>query len=227
MLKKSFRNRSVKSINALLCASALAMGVGFSQSAQASEPFIAEIIMFGGNFAPRGWALCDGQLLPISSNTALFSILGTTYGGDGRTTFGLPDLRGRTAVHPGNGPGLPSVSLGQKGGATTATLSIANMPSHNHTATLHASDERGNTAVPHEIIPATTTDPQVDINSMLASKPRTNIYHEDPPAVSIGDMDARSITLSNTGGGQSFNIRDPYLGINHIIALFGIFPSRN
>ncbi|MFY1113097.1 MAG: tail fiber protein, partial [Methanosarcinaceae archaeon] len=100
---------------------------------RSSEPFIGEIRMFAGNFAPRGWAFCDGQLLPISQNTALFSILGTTYGGDGRTTFGLPDLRGRVPVHAGSGPGLSTVRLGDTGGAETVTLSQAQMPSHNHT----------------------------------------------------------------------------------------------
>ena len=144
-------------------------------------------------------------------------------------TFGLPDLRGRIAMHAGNGngPGLSPVRLGQKGGTERHTLTAAQMPSHGHTATLHASDARGNTAVPHEFIPETITEPAMQINSMLASKPRTKIYHEDAPAVSIGDMDARSITMTNTGGGQSFSIRNPYLGVNFIIALQGVFPSRN
>jgi microcystin-dependent protein len=97
------------------------------------EPFIGEIRMFGGTFAPRGWALCDGQLLSISTYTSLFSILGTTYGGDGRTTFALPDLRGRAPIHAGTGPGLSPKTLGQKGGTQTETLSIVQMPSHNHT----------------------------------------------------------------------------------------------
>ena len=214
MLKKSFRNRSVKSISALLGASTLAMGIGFSQSSQAADPFIAQIVMFGGNFAPRGWAFCDGQLLAISSYTALFSLVGTTYGGDGRTTFGLPDLRGRTAVHPGNGPGLSSIRWGQKGGAETHTLTVAQMPSHTHTATatLRGIDRRGNKALPG--------------GHTLASKSRTNIYQTAAPDV---DMQAGSVTVSiaNTGGGQPFNIRDPYLGIYHIIALQGIFPSRS
>jgi microcystin-dependent protein len=95
------------------------------------NPFIGLICMFGGNFAPRGWAFCDGQLLSIAQNTALFSILGTTYGGDGRTTFALPDLRGRVAMHPGNGPGLSPKSLGQRGGTETNTLNQLQLPSHN------------------------------------------------------------------------------------------------
>jgi microcystin-dependent protein len=99
------------------------------------DPFLAEIIMFAGNFAPRGWAFCDGQLLSIASNTALFSLLGTTFGGDGRTTFGLPDLRGRTAVHPGTGPGLSNRSWGEKGGTETNTMTINQMPVHHHVIT--------------------------------------------------------------------------------------------
>ena len=100
-----------------------------------SEPFIGQIQPFAFNFAPRNWALCDGQLLPISQNTALFSLIGTTYGGDGRTTFGLPDLRGRVPIHQGHGPGLSSYVIGQTGGSATNTLTQAQMPSHTHTAT--------------------------------------------------------------------------------------------
>jgi len=106
---------------------------GVFPSRNQSDPFIAEIIMFGGNFAPRGWALCDGQLLPISQNQALFSLLGTMYGGDGRTTFAVPDLRGRTAIHPGNGPGLSSRSIGDRGGSESLTIDV--MPSHTHAIT--------------------------------------------------------------------------------------------
>ncbi|GAB5552347.1 MAG: hypothetical protein Sapg2KO_19380 [Saprospiraceae bacterium] len=107
--------------------------VGLFPSRSGAEPFIGEISMFGGNFAPRGWAFCNGQLLPIAQNTALFSLLGTTYGGDGRTTFGLPDLRGRVPVHFGNGPGLSDYRLGQKGGAERMILNVTQIPSHNHT----------------------------------------------------------------------------------------------
>ncbi|MDF1702801.1 MAG: tail fiber protein, partial [Planctomycetota bacterium] len=100
-----------------------------------SDPFLGQIVMFGGNFAPRGWALCDGQLLAISQYQALFSILGTTYGGDGRTTFGLPRMRGRSPVHAGTGAGLSPISLGELGGATSVTLSTAQLPAHTHAAT--------------------------------------------------------------------------------------------
>ena len=103
------------------------------ESSMSAEPFIGEISMFAGNFAPRGWAFCEGQLLPIAQNQSLFSILGTTYGGDGRTTFGLPDMRGRVSIHPGTGPGLTNYRLGNKGGSETTTLTTNQLPSHNHT----------------------------------------------------------------------------------------------
>jgi len=106
---------------------------GIFPSRNGAEPFIGEISMFGGNFAPRNWAFCDGQLLAISQNTALFSLLGTIYGGDGRTTFALPDLRGRVPIHSGNGPGLSNYRVGQKGGTETVTLNVTQIPSHNHT----------------------------------------------------------------------------------------------
>ena len=210
MLKKSFRQKSAKSIGTLLSVSALTMGLGLSQPAFASDPFLGEIKMVGFTFAPRGYADCNGQLLAIASNTALFSLLGTTYGGDGRTTFGLPDLRGRSAIHPGTGSGLSTIVQGQRGGAETHTLSIQQLPSHNHAATLHATDTRGN-----------SSDPDTAI---LASKPRTDIYSNATPNVT---MSAASVTTTNTGGNQSFNIRDPFLGIRHVIAIVGLFPSRN
>jgi len=214
MLKHAFKNRSLKSIGALLSASALAMGMGFSQSAQASEPFIAEIKMFGGNFAPRGYAYCDGQLLAIAQNAALFSLLGTTYGGDGRTTFGLPDLRGRTAIGPRQGPGLSNYSLGSRGGVEQVTLSSAHMPAHTHaaTATVHATSTAGTSAVP--------TD------NIMASKSRTNIYSDAAPDVT---MNAAAVTVSNAsaGSGLAHENRMPYIAINHIIALIGVYPSRN
>lgn len=210
MLKKSFRKISVNSISAALGASALIMGMGFSQPAQASEPFIGQIQMFGFNFPPRGWAHCDGQLLSIASNSALFSLLGTTFGGDGRTTFGLPDLRGRNAVHVGQGPGLSNIRWGQRFGAESVVLTTGQMPAHNHTATIHATDTSGNTADPDTAI--------------LASKSRTNIYSNAAPNVT---MNAATVSVSNSGSNQPVSVRDPSLGIYHSIALTGIFPSRN
>src|SRR5688572_15936308 len=116
-----------------------------------SEPFLAQIMMFGGNFAPRGWALCNGQILSIAQNTALFSILGTTYGGNGQTTFALPDLRGRVPIHPGQGPGLSSYSLGQSAGTETVTLTINEMPTHLHmsSAVLRASSQAADDSLPN------------------------------------------------------------------------------
>lgn len=178
-----------------------------------SEPFIGEIKAFGGNFAPRGWAFCDGQLLAISQNEALFSILGTTYGGDGRTTFSLPDLRGRSIVHKGNGPGLPSINLGQKGGQTQVTLNINQIPSHNHTATLHAESAVGSFAGPQ--------------GKMLGvGSANVSIYAAVDP-VANKTMAADSIVVQNNGGGQPLNMRSPFTAVSVIIALVGTFPSRN
>ena len=133
-----------KTAKSVVAAAALSAGLGAAPPALASEPFIGQIQMFGFNFPPRGWAHTNGQLLAISSNTALFSLLGTTFGGDGRTTFGLPDLRGRIAKHVGSGPGLSTVTWGQKGGAESASLSVNNLPPHNHAVTLHATSTDGN-----------------------------------------------------------------------------------
>jgi len=179
------------------------------------EPFIGQIMMFGGNFAPRGWAFCEGQLLPISSNTALFSILGTTYGGDGRTTFALPDLRGRAPIHAGHGPGLSDIRLGQKGGVEQVTLTASNMPSHNHP--VNVSSAAGTSSSPSGAYPAASqfqadrSSPVVEVNSYGNSTNAT--------------MGAS--TVGNAGGNIPFNNRDPYLGVNYIIALQGIFPSRS
>lgn len=186
-----------------------------------SSPFIGQIQLFGFNFAPRGWAFCDGQLLPISSNTALFSLLGTTFGGDGRTTFALPDLRGRSAVSPGNGPGLSPVAHGQRAGAETVTLNVNTLPSHSHVATSSlattvsgSSDDADGTS-PANALPGTTGE---DVySSGTADSPM------DPAAASTGG----SITVGNTGNNQAFGIRSPYIGIYHSIALVGVFPSRN
>lgn len=178
------------------------------------EPFIGEIIMFGGNFAPRGWALCNGQLLSINQNQALFSILGTTYGGDGRTTFGLPDLRGRAAMHAGTGPGLSPRPLGQKSGTETNTLTIQQMPSHNHTAsgtvTPQAKNGPGDETNPGGGFPATAG---------------TDLYAETPNT-NMGSSNV-SVTVNNNGGGQSFNNIQPFQCVYYIIALQGVFPSRS
>lgn len=162
-------------------------------------------MMFGGNFAPRGWAFCDGQLLPISQYSALFSLLGTTYGGDGRTTFGLPDLRGRVAIHPGNGPGLSSIRLGEKGGTETNTLSTAQLPPHTHGVSV-PSKEEGNTDVP--------------AGNYVAGAGLDSFG-------TITDSSMKTFQTLNAGGGQSINNIQPFQCVNYIIALQGIFPSRS
>ena len=172
------------------------------------EPFLAQIVMFGGNFAPRGWALCNGQLLPISQNTALFSILGTTYGGDGRTTFALPDLRGRAPVSEGQGPGLSNYTLGEKRGDENTTLSVANLPSHTHTARAQSGD--GDSATPVGNVWAD----DLGVSSATYSTGGAN-----------SNMNSQAI--ANTGGGAAFSNSAPRLAVNFIIALEGTFPSRN
>lgn len=183
------------------------------------EGMIGEVRMFGGNFAPRAWALCDGQLLPISQNTALFSIIGTIYGGDGRTTFALPDVRGRAVIGPGNGPGLSHRREGQKGGTETNTMTIPEMPSHNHTATFKAattpaSDTPDNMLYATAAGRANTTPPANIQVAMYGATADTNM---------AGDM----VTLGNTGGQQSINDMMPWTAINYIICLQGVFPSRS
>jgi microcystin-dependent protein len=168
-----------------------------------SEPFIAEIRIFAGNFAPRSWAFCNGQLLPISQNTALFSLIGTTYGGDGRTTTALPNLKGRAPMHPGRGPGLTSRRLGQRGGVETVTLSEAQMPNHTHTMV-------GNDDDPDQTSP---------VGGFLATG--TNMYD------STTNTTLASSTLPSAGGSQTHNNMQPYLAINFIIALQGLYPSRS
>ena len=179
------------------------------------DPFIGQIMMFGGNFAPRGWAFCNGQLLAISQNTALFSILGTIYGGDGRSTFGLPELRGRAAVHAGgsSGPGLTNRPLGSRGGSQTNTLTTLNMPSHNHGVQLAA---EGNVA--------TEANPT---NNMLAVPiGGERIYAPDDTAAEVL-MNSKSIRQNNVGANQAVNNMQPYTAGNYIIALVGVFPSRS
>jgi microcystin-dependent protein len=183
------------------------------------DPFLAEIVMFGGNFAPRGWALCDGQLLAISQNTALFSLLGTTYGGDGRTTFALPDLRGRAAVHAGTGPGLTPRSLGQRSGSETNTLNALQMPAHNHVAALKVSSGNGATGAATQGASIATSGNTVD----RAFVPALN-YNNTAPDVTLNNA---SVETGNAGANQSVNNMQPYEVVNYIICMQGAFPSRS
>jgi microcystin-dependent protein len=184
------------------------------------EPFIGEIRMFGFNFAPRGWATCDGQLLQISQNSALFSLLGTTYGGDGVTNFALPDLRGRVPIHAGNGPGLTPRQLGQTGGTETVALNANQVGSHTHAATTivtgHASSDEGTSATPTDSIPAKSGSGDPD-------------FSDPANADTTLDTDAHtaSTTISNAGGGQAHPNIQPFECVNFCIALVGVFPSRN
>lgn len=175
------------------------------------EGTIAEIRLFAGNFSPRSWAFCSGQILSIAQNTALFSLLGTTYGGNGATTFALPDLRGRVPVGTGQGPGLPNFTLGEIGGTETVNLLINNLPAHTHTASLSmgARNGAGNSISPTGNYPANVT----------------NGYSNTQDA-QMAPLNG-SATVGNTGGSQPFSIMSPYLGLNYIICMEGIFPSRN
>lgn len=176
---------------------------------------IGEIRIFGGNFAPRNWAFCDGTMLAISQNTSLFSIIGTNYGGDGRTTFALPDLRGRSAISAGNGPGLSSYREGQKGGVESVTITVPNLPNHNHT--LSASNVAGTSSSPVNNFPA-QAQVQVERGGAIID---VNAYGTAPDATMSASV------IGNTGGGIPVGIRNPYLAINYIICLQGIYPSRS
>lgn len=173
-----------------------------------SEPFIAEIRIFAGNFAPRGWAFCDGQLLPIAQNTALFSLIGTTYGGDGRSTTALPNMQGRVPMHPGRGPGLTTRRLGENGGTETVSLTESEMPAHNHS--LMASVDSGDLNAP-----ATTRSIARSGGGFAYSNQVINLK---PSATQA---------LAPFGGSQPHNNLQPFLTMNFIIALVGLYPSRS
>lgn len=193
------------------------LGCSISSYAQGNQ-FVAEIKIFAGNFAPTGWAFCDGRLMPISQNTALFSLLGTTYGGDGKSTFALPDLRERVAIAQGTGPGLSIYDLGEQGGVTPLVLAPENLPAHNHTATVKISSSLGTSTVPlaggsYGVSRQTFNGVTRDIWSYINS---------------IGNVTSNSASFSTSVAGNSVGIsnRQPYLVCNYIIALQGIFPPR-
>lgn len=179
------------------------------------DPFVGQIQAFGFNFAPRGWALCDGQILDIASHTALFSLLGTTYGGDGRTNFKLPDLRGRTMIHYGTGPGLPAYRIGQVAGTGEITLNVMTMPTHDHNFagefSVGVSDEDANASEGNgKYLGGAQAYTDQAANGHLA-----------------GVLAPNGITVGNTGGSQPFNIMNPNQVVNFCIALVGIYPPRS
>ena len=169
----------------------------------AQEPYIGQITAFAGNFAPVGWEFCNGQLLSIAENDALFMLIGTTYGGDGQTTFALPDYRGRILIGAGAGPGLTTRNLGEQGGANTTTVTTATLPAHTHT--IPANSEDGTTSNPTNNVIANTAVLDKEFNTI--------------PNTVMG-------TTGSTGTGQPIDNQQPYLGINYIIATEGIFPSH-
>ena len=172
------------------------------------DPFVAEIRMFPFNFAPKGWAFCDGQLLPLSQNTALFSLLGTTYGGDGKSTFALPDLQGSSPMHPGQGPGLPLYDLGQQGGSQFVTLLTSEMPLHAHQIMASGNPPPANAGTPD--------------GTALARSSGATVYLQTP--ANMGTMAPQA--LAPAGGSLPHNNMMPYLTVNFCIALQGVFPAR-
>lgn len=179
------------------------------------EGVIGYVTMFAGNFAPKSWAFCNGQTINIASNTALFSILGTTYGGNGTTTFQLPNTQNRTVVGAGTGPGLSTYSLGQAAGSTMETLTLAQMPAHIHPVMVTAHN------------PSTATDADISTANTSVYARDTNITpYDSNPSANGGSFQA-TLTMTNIGGNTPFGTQRPMLGLNYIICQYGVFPARN
>lgn len=195
--------------SALACAVA-ACALPLSPAHAGFEPFLGQIMTTGSNFCPRGSVPAEGQLLPISQNTALFSLLGIMYGGDGRSNFGLPNLQGRAPIGRGQGPGLPDYAQGQPDGTTTIQLTTTNMPSHSHAGTLRAQSAAGNSNSPVR-------------NSLATAPAGTNVYSTATPA---NNMNAGDINVLANGGGQAIANESPYLAVTYCIVTQGVFPPR-
>lgn len=174
------------------------------------DPFIGEIRMFGGNYAPNGWMLCNGQLLPIFQNQALFSLLGTTYGGDGRTTFALPNMVGRVPIHMGQGPGLSNRNLGEIGGAESVRLTPGDLPAHSHALT--GSMNAASTNIPAGNVPAQAA---------------ANVYVRNPPAQALLPLNDGTVSPGGSSDTQAHSNLMPYLCVTFMIAVKGIYPSRS
>lgn len=179
------------------------------------DPILGQICLFGFNFVPRGWAACNGQLLPISQNTALFALLSTQYGGDGQSTFALPDLRGRVPLGPGQGPGLNPYNVGDQGGNQSVTITSAQMPAHNHTLT-----GSGNAATTSTL----SGNVLASSNGVTASEDSVTVNTYGPAG---GPVTADPSAIGASGNGQPLGIMPPYLCLNYCIATEGIFPSRS
>lgn len=204
-----------------------------------SEPFIGEIRMVGFNFAPRGWAFCQGQIISIAQNTALFSLLGTLYGGNGQTTFGLPDLRGRSPVGMGQGPGLSDITQGEMSGTENVTLLTSNMPAHNHLVpsasasvsvsgqvAMPASSNSAGVASPVNAVPAAGANGGRPFSLYNSSQNGSDTLA--PFNVTLnGSATVPNNETGVTGSNIPVSLRNPFIGINFVIALEGIFPSRN
>lgn len=189
----------------------------FTKLLFAQTPYIGEVRLFAGNFAPAGWAFCDGGLLPISENDALFALIGTTYGGDGQSTFAVPDLRGRVPIGIGQGTGLSNRVIGEKAGQETMTLTTANMPSHSHTGRIVVNNGNATATTP-------TTSSSIATSGAFSGRsfiPNLS-YNSNSP-----DILVQTVTTSSVGNSHPVTIVKPRLGINYIIALYGIFPSPN
>ena len=199
------------SVSAGALAAATMLAAPVPAQAQA-DPLLGQMMAFGGNFCPRGWGEANGALLPISSNTALFSLLGTIYGGDGRTTFALPDLRARAPVGYGNGPGIGNYAQGQRGGSTSFTLTVNEMPSHTHTGTVRASPNAGDTNQP---VRNTIALAPTGTNAFLDNDPPTNAMHPN------------TLDVFPAGGSQPVQKVSPFLAVRWCVALVGVYPSRN
>ena len=206
---------TLKKLMTAACVSAamMALFTPGAAKAQGADGIMAEMTYWAGNFAPRGWAFCDGQLLPIAQNTALFSLMGTMYGGDGRTTFGLPDMRGRALIHVGGstGPGLTHYRQGDRGGTPTVTLSELQMPFHTHPTDVKASSQSAGGTTPAGAALAESAD---------------DMYSESNPALNA-TLATGSITFANAGASQPHENRTPFLGLSCIIRLEGTYPSRS
>ena len=201
----------------------------------------ATIMLFGGNFAPRSWGICNGAILPISTNTALFSLLGTTYGGDGRVTFGIPDFRGRVSSGTGEGPGLANRNLGAKWGSEIQALALSQMPAHTHdiviksgatpsaSVTVRCSSDNGDTVSPIDAYWSITNEPdgfsKKQFDSFSTSHDGTTMA-SDAVEVSFSGLSS-SLEASTTGASQAFTISQPTLAVTHVICIEGIYPSRN